>query len=286
MKLCFLTFSLLHALGLSPMDGAREPVTVDCRNVQEAHEYLDNILEKCPSTVTINLPHEISISVVRELCETFTGSGYANQYNYTMEDGVVSLTPEYNDWAYMRGVALGVLKKSVLEGDSRKAYEQAREMAEKVKDEVEKVALPPGISREYLLALRLHDEVCRHAVYKPGSKVKPVEAVTKILQEGQGVCEGYTRLYSLLLTMCGLENRYISGYARGEIHVWNMVKLDGEWVHVDVTWDDTGKGRKGELHHQYFGMSDSMMAKDHKWDRTRCPAATTDKLLYANRVKD
>ena len=21
-------------------------------------------------------------------------------------------------------------------------------------------------------------------------------------------------------------------------HIWNLVKIDGEWYHVDVTWDD------------------------------------------------
>lgn len=46
-------------------------------------------------------------------------------------------------------------------------------------------------------------------------------------------------------------------------HVWNMVKLDGEWYHVDVTWDDPAMGNEygsgdqyGSVRHNYLLLSD------------------------------
>ena len=55
-------------------------------------------------------------------------------------------------------------------------------------------------------------------------------------------------------------------------HAWNKIKLDGEWYHVDVTWEDpimngdpeNGYGY-GNLRNGYINITDSKMAKDHRW---------------------
>ena len=39
----------------------------------------------------------------------------------------------------------------------------------------------------------------------------------------------------------------------GSGHTWNLVKLDGEWYHIDPTWDDS------DDQHFYFGVTDEMM---------------------------
>ena len=53
------------------------------------------------------------------------------------------------------------------------------------------------------------------------------------------VCSGYARAFYLLASCCGLECDYVSGQGNGEGHAWNMVKLDGKWYNVDVTYADT-----------------------------------------------
>lgn len=52
------------------------------------------------------------------------------------------------------------------------------------------------------------------------------------------VCEGYARSLKVLCDAVGIPNVLVSGYADGEDHMWNYVKLDGKWYAVDVTWDD------------------------------------------------
>ena len=54
-------------------------------------------------------------------------------------------------------------------------------------------------------------------------------------------------------------------------HMWNMVKLDGNWYHVDVTWDKPAD----ELHklfpdvilYQYFMATDSVIKNTHIMDK-------------------
>ena len=38
--------------------------------------------------------------------------------------------------------------------------------------------------------------------------------------------------------MCGLDVQCITGKMEGVSHMWNIIKLDGEYYHVDVTSDD------------------------------------------------
>ena len=37
---------------------------------------------------------------------------------------------------------------------------------------------------------------------------------------------------------CGLEVVYVRGFAWGDEHAWNKIKLDGKWYNVDVTGED------------------------------------------------
>lgn len=56
------------------------------------------------------------------------------------------------------------------------------------------------------------------------------------LVDKKALCEGYAKAFSYLCGRSGIENIIVTGTA-GEAHMWNMVKLEGNWYHVDVTWD-------------------------------------------------
>jgi len=43
-------------------------------------------------------------------------------------------------------------------------------------------------------------------------------------------------------------------------HAWNLVNIDGEWYHADVTWDDPVPDAKGRAGHGYFLLSDKAFA--------------------------
>ena len=52
------------------------------------------------------------------------------------------------------------------------------------------------------------------------------------------VCQGYSNCYKLLLEKAGIPAQYIRGVSANGNHAWNIIKLNGKWYHVDVTWDD------------------------------------------------
>lgn len=53
------------------------------------------------------------------------------------------------------------------------------------------------------------------------------------------VCQGYAEAMQVLLYMLGINNTTVTGKTDGP-HMWNIVNIDGDWYHLDVTSNDTG----------------------------------------------
>lgn len=130
-------------------------------------------------------------------------------------------------------------------------------------------------------ATSLHDYLIQHMVYDQNAnnnlgieKRNAYEA----LVNGIGVCEGYTLAYAALLQKAGIDVDYCRSKAMN--HVWNYVKLDGEWYHADLTWDDATAakqmGETGYVKHENFLLSDNAMSQaQHSWDANNITCSNT-----------
>lgn len=86
------------------------------------------------------------------------------------------------------------------------------------------------------------------------------------LVKGKAQCEGYSKAFSYLCNLAGIENVLVTGEAY-VAHMWNMVKLGGNWYHIDVTWDDSDDGLHSRfpdvILYQYFMITDSVIENNH-----------------------
>lgn len=102
-----------------------------------------------------------------------------------------------------------------------------------------------------------------------------------VLMGKSGNCWGYASTFQLLLRMLGIECITVYGTPRsnGVEHVWNMVRLDGEWYCVDAAWDDP---IGGSPNHQYFNATseDFRHSGIHHWDESAYPEATGTAYRY------
>ena len=73
---------------------------------------------------------------------------------------------------------------------------------------------------------------------------------------------GYSDAMKIYLDKLGVPNYKISN----SNHIWNLVNLDGQWLHLDLTWDDpvTTDG-SNILLHKFFLISTNEL---HKLDAT------------------
>lgn len=130
---------------------------------------------------------------------------------------------------------------------------------------------------DYENELAIHDYLVSNIEY--GGVDEEAYSAYDALIKGRAVCSGYAESFKTLLDMLGIENRAVTGSGNGEAHGWNMVKLDGEWYHVDVTWDDPIDG-DGTISHKYFNVTDADMALDHIWEAGNYPEAKGTQYAY------
>lgn len=130
--------------------------------------------------------------------------------------------------------------------------------------------------------LAIHDYLVANIQYVTGDD--SIYNAYDALMNGTAVCNGYTECFKTFMDMLGIECTAISGSAGNELHVWNLVRLDGQWYQVDVTWDDPING-DGKIEHAYFNITSETMAKDHSWNTALYVQADGMVYSYPNIMK-
>lgn len=128
------------------------------------------------------------------------------------------------------------------------------------------MSMPNGMS-DYDKELYIHDYICQNCVYDMDCDMTVSSTAYDALIDGKTVCEGYARAAQLLLNELGIYNYLIVGEAVNsknirESHMWNIVSIDGENYHLDLTWDDYDEDGKN-ISHAYFNLNDELVSKNH-----------------------
>ena len=89
------------------------------------------------------------------------------------------------------------------------------------------------------------------------------------LFEGKAICDGYSDAMAFFLDKIGVENIKVTN----DEHVWNVVKINNTWYHIDITWDDPIYTNGSNLTtHEYFMITTNELEKkndeEHYFDKT------------------
>lgn len=94
--------------------------------------------------------------------------------------------------------------------------------------------------------------ICENVSYdKNYEYVNSFDAITS----KRTVCLGYSQLFDKMAKKAGLTTCIIVG-KNNEYHSWNMIKLDGEWVHLDLTNVDNENNDIAFINSMYINASD------------------------------
>ena len=126
--------------------------------------------------------------------------------------------------------------------------------------------VPDGLS-EPEREIMVHDYLIDHVTYDPQVDTINLDnnnpdtyTAYGALVNGVSVCEGYARAFQMLLNGLGIDCVNVIGRSQDQMHIWNAVKLDGEWYHVDVTWDDQ---EESYARHLYCNVNEDYLREDH-----------------------
>lgn len=102
---------------------------------------------------------------------------------------------------------------------------------------------------EFERELILHDRLADHIAYEDGNRVHDAYGA---LVNGKAVCEGYAKAFQYLLQKVGIQSFMATGIGNGDLHAWNIVRIDSKYYNVDLTWDDV----KSDIIYTYFNITD------------------------------
>ena len=117
----------------------------------------------------------------------------------------------------------------------------------------------------------VHDFICENIRYDKLKKPYSHEIIGP-LGHGVGVCEGIAKSVKVLcdalgvwriIAICGNNPEKGIKYR----HTWNIVRINGQYYHLDATFDNTlGKNEDGltSIRYDYFNLDDKNIFRDHE----------------------
>jgi hypothetical protein len=126
---------------------------------------------------------------------------------------------------------------------------------------------PAKAKNDYEKVLYVHDYCLDNFKYDYAGGEHSASILGCIL-DGAAVCEGIAKFAKLAFDYLELESILVPGKATDprdeqevENHAWNIVNVEGQYYHLDVTFDMTISGQTRR--YDYFCLSDEDIKKDH-----------------------
>lgn len=166
------------------------------------------------------------------------------------------------------------------------------EQVERKISEILAVATKSNLQSEYEKCRWIHNYLVRNTKYNYEASRRPDDYpdsfnIKGAILDGVAVCEGISKAFKLLCDRLGVDALIAFGTASQENfgvdipHAWNIVKLNNEYSHVDVTWDIGMSVTCKFTRYDYFCVSDRWMAVDHVY--SSFPECKTDDYSYFSR---
>lgn len=207
--------------------------------------------------------------------------------------GVDSIISSWNSLSDQSTITLTVkYRYSRDEFETRKVH--AKEAINKAR-QIAASRIKPGMS-DYNKEKILHDYIINNTRfdyenYLAGKIPDYSYEAYGCLVMGKAVCQGYSNAMKLLCDLSAVDCRVVTGEARNgnvwEGHAWNMVRIDGEYYHLDVTFDDPViKNGVDALTYYYFNLPDSEMKIGARWKNSDYPVCSSlaNNYYYKNNL--
>ena len=98
----------------------------------------------------------------------------------------------------------------------------------------------PAAGDDYLRIKYIYEYIINRTSYDINSPDN--QNICSVMMNGVSVCQGYAKTAQLLLSRAGIPCTLVIGTVRTENlsgpHAWNLVKSNGNWYYMDVTWGD------------------------------------------------
>lgn len=171
--------------------------------------------------------------------------------------------------------------------------EKVKEYNRKIEKEVNSLAVKLNLTTgsDYEKEIKVHDWICQNISYdeEGADRDKPTRMIAShnilgVFAHHKAQCEGIAKAVKVLLNAVDVKCIVVTGESNKNgkrvPHAWNMVNIDGQPYHLDVTWDIGAIGTSQKrIPYDYFNLSDQLIEKEHKMD-TQLPSCSSMRHNY------
>lgn len=160
-----------------------------------------------------------------------------------LEEAYIAVFSDYGGLYWVSGYSYTQYTRGaeVVGMDFRPQYTMSQAKRESIQREIdaEVKELLAGISvsdSDYEKAKYVFEVLVSNVDYD--ADVNNNQNIISVFLEKASVCQGYACATQYLLRILGIQSAIVTGSANGELHAWNLVRLDGDYYYMDTTWGD------------------------------------------------
>ena len=142
---------------------------------------------------------------------------------------------------------------------------------------------------EYEIEKRVHDTLASHLEYDHSAinttdkrHLAVAHSIVGVFVDKKAVCEGIAKATKILLNTANIHCIVVTGNSTLEKHgghAWNIVRINNNAYHLDITWDIANSTKK-YINYDYFNLNDIEISKDHSNLKDVPPCTSTEANYY------
>ena len=120
---------------------------------------------------------------------------------------------------------------------------------------------------------RIHDWFCQNVVYDEEAvntdarigRLIAAHSIIGVFARKRAVCEGIAKATKILFNTANMGCIVVSGEsnrAAHKKHTWNIIKVNGNAYHLDMTWD-IALSKEGHIGYDYYNLPEAAICLDH-----------------------
>ena len=242
-------------------------------------EYLKSILTVAEQDLYKKMYEAFSTQKSRVECKGYSQQSivkvYAAVYHDHPELFYLSYAPQLATTFSFMGKILTLISESIY---SHREISQFNTKIEEIKRYI--LSKAASCKNQKDKELCIIDFLIENTLYEIDHKYHQNAASVLVNKKGQ--CSGISKAVKLLCDHLGIECIVVEGTGFDEsmglsgAHAWNIVKIDGKYYHLDVTFMiGANLSKRKPFRYLFFNASDVEFEKNHTWERKKYPKCNT-----------